>query len=94
MIVTKHAQKRLKERCRLSKKASERLANIAYEQGMRHNETTGNLRKWVDSLYFYNETANNIRLYGDKAFIFCDYKLVTVLQIPHTLVKFVKRRDD
>lgn len=92
LIITKHAQKRLKERCGLNKKASERLAKLAYEHGIKHNETTGNLRKWVDSQYFYNETANNIRLYGDKAFIFSDYKLITVLQIPHNLVRYVKRR--
>lgn len=90
MVVTKHAQKRLKERCGLSKKAAERLANLAYEHGMKHSETTGNLRKWVVSQYFYNETANNIRLYGDKAFIFRGYTLITVLQIPHNLVKYVK----
>ena len=94
MLITKHAQKRLKERCGLSKKAAERLANLAYERGMKHSETTGNLRKWVDNQYFYNETANNIRLYGDKAFIFSGYKLITVLQIPHNLAKYVKRRDD
>ena len=88
LIITKHAQKRLKERCGLNKKASERLAKLAYEHGIGHGETTGNLRKWVDSQYFYNE----IRLYGDKAFIFSDYKLITVLQIPHNLVKYVKRR--
>lgn len=93
-MVTKHAQKRLKERCGLSKKAAGRLANLAYERGMKHSETTGNLRKWVDSQYFYNETANNIRLYGDKAFIFSGYKLITVLQIPHNLVKYVKRREE
>lgn len=92
LIITQHAQKRLKERCGLNKKASERLAKLAYEHGIKYNETTGNLRKWVDSQYFYNETANNIRLYGDKAFIFSDYKLITVLQIPHNLVKYVKRR--
>ena len=94
LLITKHAQKRLKERCGLNKKAAERLANLAYEHGMKHNETTGNLRKWVDNQYFYNETANNIRLYGDKAFIFSGYKLITVLQIPHNLVKYGKRRDD
>ena len=58
------------------------MANLAYEHGMKHSETTGNLRKWVDSQYFYNETANNIRLYGDKAYIFCKNVLITVYRIP------------
>ena len=60
---------------------------------MTHSETTGNLKKWVDSLYFYNETANQVRLYGDKAYIFHNQELITVIQIPQNLVKFVKRKD-
>lgn len=93
MVVTKHAQKRLKERCGVSKKSADRMAKKAYEFGMTHSETTGNLKKWVDGLYFYNQTANQIRLYGDKAYIFRNQKLITVIQIPHNLVQFVKRRE-
>lgn len=94
LVVTKHAQKRLKERCGVNKKSADRMAKKAYEFGMTHSETTGNLKKWVDGLYFYNETANQIRLYGDKAYIFHNQKLITVIQIPHNLVKYVKRRGE
>jgi len=94
LVVTKHAQKRLKQRCGVNKKSAERMAKKAYELGMTHSETTGKLKKWVDSLYFYNQTANQIRLYGDKAYIFHNQNLITVIQIPHNLVKFVKRRDE
>ena len=87
MIVTKHAKERMKKRCGLNEKSSDRLALIALEKGLRHKDLTGNLKKWVDSLYFYNRNANNIRLYGDKAYIFHDTLLITVLQIPHNLVK-------
>lgn len=38
-------------------------------------------------LYFKNQKANNIRLYGDKAYIFCGETLVTVIQIPVGLMK-------
>lgn len=92
-MVTKHAQKRLKERCGVNKKSADRMAKKALQNGMKHSETTGNLKKWVDGLYFYNKSANNIRLYGDKAYIFHGQDLITVLQIPHNLVKFVKRSD-
>lgn len=93
LVVTKHAQKRLKERCGVNKKSADRMAKKAYELGMTHSETTGNLKKWVDSLYFYNETANQIRLYGDKAYIFHNEKLITVIQIPHNLMKFVVKKE-
>lgn len=91
MIVTKYAKQRMKQRCGLNNKSSERLAKIAYEKGLRHGNMTGNLKKWVDSLYFKNRTANQIRLYGDKAYIFQNEKLITVIQIPHNLVKEVVR---
>ena len=87
MIVTKHARQRIKERCGVNKKNADRIASIAYENGLKHSELTGNLKKWVDGLYFRSQTANQIRLYGDKAYIFCNTKLVTVIQIPHNLVK-------
>lgn len=64
---------------------------IAYENGLRHGDCTGNLKKWVDSLYFKERTANQIRLYSDKAYIFTGDKLITVIQIPHNLVKEVDK---
>ena len=87
MIVTKHAKQRMKQRCGLKEKSSDRIAKIAYKKGLRHSDLTGNLKKWVDSLYFRNHSANQIRLYSDKAYIFAGEKLITVLQIPHNLVK-------
>lgn len=90
VIVTKHAKKRLRERMGLGKKAVQRAAEMAYEKGIKHAETNGNLNKWVTSLYFNNKTANNIRLYNDKAWIFAGKNLITVLQIPASLKKSVK----
>lgn len=87
MIVTQHAKQRMKQRCGLKEKSSDRIAKKAYENGLRHGDYTGNLKKWVDSLYFRNQSANQIRLYSDKAYIFMNQKLITVLQIPHNLVK-------
>lgn len=66
------------------------MARKAFEKGIHHNQTKGLLNKWVTSLYFKNQRANNIRLYGDKAYIFCDDVLVTVIQIPSDLTKDMK----
>lgn len=89
MLVTKHAKERIKERCGLKEKSADRMAKIAYEKGLRHCDLTGNLKKWVDGLYFKNRAANQIRLCGDKAYIFQNEKLITVMQIPHNLIKEV-----
>lgn len=94
IVVTNHALKRLSERSGLSKTSGMRMAEKAFIEGIQHRETKGRLNKWVTSLYFVNRKANNIRLYGDKAFIFFDNVLITVLQIPSNLVKEVKRIKD
>lgn len=83
--VSRHAEHRLQERCGINKKSVQRIAERAFTDGIQHADTKGNLHKWVDSLFFKNRTANNIRLYGDKAFIFAGYNLVTVIQIPANL---------
>lgn len=90
MKVTKHAKSRLKERCGFNKNASERMAKKAFEEGITHAQTKGRLNKWVTKLYFQNETANNIRLYGEKAYIFCGERLVTVIPIPNDLKRDFK----
>lgn len=85
-----HAHKRMKERCGFTKKSQERMAKKAFEQGITHSQTKGNLNKWVTSLYFKNQNANNIRIYGDNAYIFCGEILVTVIPVPPNLKKSVK----
>lgn len=91
MDISEHAKERIKERCGFNKNATERMANKAFEEGITHSQTKGRLNKWVTSLYFKNKSANNIRLYGDKAYIFCDSVLVTVIQIPIGLMKDFKK---
>lgn len=95
--VSKHAETRLHERCGINRKSAQRIAEKAFNEGIRHSQTKGNLKKWVTSLYFNNKCANNIRLYGDKAYIFSGEVLITVLQIPSNLRNdmrsLVDRRD-
>jgi hypothetical protein len=69
----------------------DRLAKIAFEKGLTHAETAGPLRRYLDSLYLYNETADNIRLYGDKIYIFCGDILVTVLNTPRKFRGIVEK---
>lgn len=90
--VTEHAKKRLKERNGLNKKSIDRMAEKALNEGIRHSQTKGNLNKWISKQFFYNHKASNIRLYGDKAYLFTkDDKLITVLQIPASLMKDFKK---
>lgn len=83
--VSRHAYERLHERCGLSRKAATRMAEKAFYTGMKHSDTRGQINRWITSLYFNNKNANNIRLYGNFAYIFCNKILVTVLEIPNNL---------
>lgn len=94
VTVSKHAVRRLKERCGLNKRSVQRMADKAFTDGIRHSDTRGRLNKWVTSLYFYNRTADNIRLYGDKAYIFAGSTLVTVIQIPPDLLKYMPGKQN
>lgn len=83
ITVTNHGAKRIRQRCGISKKSVDRLANIAFEKGLTYNDITGSLKRYVASLYNFNGSADNIRLYGDKIYIFCNGDvLVTVLNTP------------
>lgn len=67
------------------------MAEKAFYEGITHKQTKGRLHKWVTSLFFNNCNANNIRLYGDNAYIFCGETLVMVIPIPGNLKKDFER---
>lgn len=91
--VSRHAYERLHERCGLSRKAATRMAEKAFYTGMKHSDTRGQINRWITSLYFNNKNANNLRLYGNFAYIFCNKILVTVLEIPNNLKNRWKPKD-
>mgnify|MGYP003571335509 CR=1 FL=1 len=89
--ISDHARKRIKERCGVrNRKAISRLVRKAFEEGLTHRDVTGKLCKYVDSLYLKYHRGNQIRLFGDKAYIFDNEILITVLPIPHNLLNLVE----
>lgn len=91
MTISNHARQRMKERCGFNRKAQDRMAENAFNEGITHKQTKGRLHKWVTSLFFKNCNANNIRMYGDNAYIFCGETLVTVIPVPGNLKKDFKK---
>ena len=81
MKTSNHAKTRIKERCGLGKNSGDRLAAIALEKGLKRNEANGQLKRYMDKLYFTNPDAGNIRIYAEKVWIFSEDKLVTVFGI-------------
>ena len=91
MNLTNHAKTRMKQRCGLSKKSSKRMAEKALECGIKHSETTGRLHKYMSGLYVaHKRKGADIRIYGDKVYIFCEDVLITVLQVPSDLTRDMK----
>jgi hypothetical protein len=94
--VSAHGNQRIRSRCGVPKKSVDRLAAAAFKNGITHAETTGALNKYITSLYFYNKTANNIRIHSDKVFLFGGEMLITVLDLPHryrkTTAKILQHR--
>jgi len=80
--VTMHGKNRMRQRCGIKSKSVVRLAGIAFEKGLTHADVSGSLSGYLTSLYYFNGQANNIRLYGDKIYIFCNDVLVTVYDTP------------
>lgn len=90
-IMTNHAKHRLKERGGVKKSSMEKIVERALSEGIPHCKTKGRLNKWITKLYFYNQTANNIKIYGEKAYVFADEKLITVLNVPANLTKDLEK---
>ena len=91
IVMTSHGVKRSKERVGLPKRALERNAEKAFENGLKHSELSGSIKRYVDALYLRYEKAGNIRIYCGKVYIFCGTKLVTVLDLP---AKFKKKAEN
>lgn len=85
--LTNHSKKRMKERCGSNKSSEQKIAQTAFEKGITHAETSGSLHRYLDGLYLSHHKANNMRIYGDKVFIFCGDQLITVLQLPSKYMK-------
>lgn len=90
--MTNHAYLRSKERIGLPKSAIERDANRALECGLKHSDTTGSLKKYMDSLYFTEKKSNNTRIWNGNVYLFHNNTLITVLPLPQKYRKIAIER--
>ena len=49
---------------------------------MERRETTGSLRRYLDKLYYYNNSTSDVYVWSEKIYIFVDQALITVLNLP------------
>lgn len=89
--VTEHAAQRTKERLGISKRISEKNADIALQRGIRHSDTSGSLHRYIAALYWKQQTANNVRIYCDNVYIFHNDTLITIFPLPQKYRKTVDK---
>ena len=82
MKITKHAEKRIRQRVGVPKGSVEETAKKALDFGLKHAETAGGLHRYIDALFLSHGVANNVRIYGQKVYLFCRETLITVMPLP------------
>jgi hypothetical protein len=87
VIITDHAYKRGKERLSFSKSAMDRTAEKAYRFGMKHSDTTGRLRKYVDGIAINRKYPGKVMILGTILFVFKGVYLITVYPLPTEFVR-------
>ena len=77
--VTKHAKSRMHIRIGITKGIADKYAARVLREGIKHEDTLGDLHKWMDAEFLKYRTANNMRYYSGKLYIFNGTVLITVL---------------
>jgi hypothetical protein len=81
--VSRHGERRARQRVGLPKRAVERNAQRALVEGIGYREASGALRRYISWLYeLYDGNGNNIRIYNGYVYVFHDTLLITVLFVP------------
>lgn len=85
IVITEHADERLKERLGLPKSARQAATQRAFERGRLHKDATGRLKRYLDKCWLQHRNANNVRLHAEHIWFFAGTTLITVYEIPKNL---------
>lgn len=91
IILTDHSIEQAKVRFKWNKDSLERMATKAFEEGILHKDTKGQLNRYINKLYLKYEVCNNIRIYGEVVYLFKNGLLITLYQIPNEFKKYLKK---
>ena len=79
--LTDHAAKRAKERLGVPKRAALKNADRALEHGLRLDNATGDLKRYMSGLNRHRG-GGDARIYGEHVYIFVGQQLITVYRLP------------
>lgn len=90
-IITHHALHRCRKRFGLPTKAVKRAADIALRDGVPREQFSGRFRRYLDGVFMQECTAGEMRVYGDRLFIFDGRLLLTAWQLPGNYRRLLQR---
>lgn len=70
VVITDHAMTRYKERTSLPKRRIEKDAEQAWKNGVRFDEVSGALRRYIDGQHFTSKMFGEIRIYCGRVYVF------------------------
>jgi hypothetical protein len=90
-IATKHAYKRAKKRFSWNASALDRMMDRAFYGGITHKDVKGQLNKYICDLWLKHRFCNNVRIYGEDVYFFCDNRLITLYRLDNKLIKMIPK---
>ena len=81
VAVSDHGRQRTKERFGVSKRIAEDVADRARTDGLRRQDTSGSLRRYMDWLKLGHPKNAEPVIYGGRVWLFAFGTLITVLPI-------------
>ena len=83
--VSKHAERKIRQRLGLKKKAVRKKADQAFAEGLVHADTRGRLKRYLDRAWLRHRQGNNMRVLHGYIYIFHNDVLITVYRLPGRL---------
>lgn len=84
ITISHHAELRIMQRCGYPKSTAQRIAEQAYQNGIRYQDMDFSMQKWIDRKG-YRDEATDLCVYGNFVYLFREHCLVTVLMLPRWL---------
>lgn len=89
-VASSHAYEKAKERMKWKPKVLDKMMQKAFYEGMHHKDTKGTLNRYITKLWFRYKFCNNVRIYGENIYFFCDKRLITLYRLENRLLKHLK----
>lgn len=84
VVVTRHAEKRIRERLGIRKRRVQEHAEKVFRLGVPRREVAGKLHRFLKKEYHVAD-ANNIRVFGLFVYVFDGATLITVFDVPQKM---------